>query len=215
MAKFIVAYPVGPHVDLTPGTRNADQLVWLQDFARREIDTQDAIAQAHVDVMRFSWQRADFRLADQAGSVRRFDQTALRELQRQLRALFDRLRDPAPGLCWFPESPIRFGVRIHARGRYAVTDSTQSLAGPFFLTVAELLAAIPGPLRTCEAGGCDRLYAAHRPQQRYCSKPCQNRATMARFLGNKGKAPADDRRERRHARVKKKLGAATKVGRKK
>lgn len=212
--RWVVRHPIGlPSAAPVSGRRATDELLWLQDFATAPVNSDDALARAQTGLLHFAWSRSGLRLADHPGGGTTMPTADdVRAVQRELRRLFDRLRDGGDGLVWLPEAPMRFGLRVHGRGRYLVSDSNASVIGPFYAAVAELLARIPGELRQCDADGCPRLYAPHRPQQRYCSRPCQNRSTMAQYIANHPTGAAAARKERRHAAIKKRLGAKVQVG---
>jgi predicted RNA-binding Zn ribbon-like protein len=70
-------------------------------------------------------------------------------------------------------------LRVRTRGDGAAS-SASSLAAVARSAIEIAGGHVRGALRVCEATGCPRLFLATRPQRRWCSEVCGNRARVAR-----------------------------------
>jgi predicted RNA-binding Zn ribbon-like protein len=75
----------------------------------------------------------------------------------------------------WPELGPNRRIEQHARG-----DAVQRLLAHYARSTMEIAAGGSAKLRVCGAPSCGMFYRPRRPQQRWCSEPCGNRARVAR-----------------------------------
>jgi predicted RNA-binding Zn ribbon-like protein len=64
--------------------------------------------------------------------------------------------------------------------QHALGDAVQRLLAHYARSTMEIAAGGSAKLRICGAPSCGMFYRPRRPQQRWCSEPCGNRARVAR-----------------------------------
>ena len=64
--------------------------------------------------------------------------------------------------------------------QHALGDAVQRLLARYARSAMEIAAGGRAKLRVCGAPSCGMFYRPRRPQQRWCSVPCGNRARVAR-----------------------------------
>jgi predicted RNA-binding Zn ribbon-like protein len=75
----------------------------------------------------------------------------------------------------WPELGPNRRIEQHARG-----DAVQRLLAHYARSTMEIAAGGSAKLRVCGAPSCGMFSRPRRPQQRWCSEPCGNRARVAR-----------------------------------
>jgi predicted RNA-binding Zn ribbon-like protein len=71
--------------------------------------------------------------------------------------------------------------------RRAEASAAERLVARYARSAMEVATDGAGKLRVCGAPSCGMFYRPRRPQQRWCSEPCGNRARFARHYARRGR----------------------------
>jgi len=169
------------------------QLVWLVDFAQRDLSIVGAPESARWEAYAFCVANSIHNEVRMKGHlvarplpakdnpeawVNPFHEGEMLVLQNQLRQQLRELRTtqriqfPAPfghSLAWSP----RQGMWMETKG-----DTASEM---FSVALAQFLIRVGKELRVCEREECARFFLAIRSFQKYCSRRCENLVAVAKF----------------------------------
>jgi len=169
------------------GSRAADHLAWLIDFAGRSLADADTRRRSEHELLLFcrQWHFRQYAQGPGRMTVIGFSgPIPVLDLQQIARRCVDYLCGKGPGRergLWFNDEPIGFGLCWEPPAGPIIMSEGRTPAAHFIASIASLIGAIGDRLRQCQAPKCERMFVAARPKAIYCGKTCQNRATTAAY----------------------------------
>lgn len=193
------------------GSTPEARLVWLGDFIRRDVSSDESRAVLAGELQGLlTWQLPGGTLnpAADAGISVHVEPSAVSLIQQAVRDILNSLQPSMP--VWFPQ-PVHDGL-IWSGNRIVLVTRAQGV--PQVLgAVAEILTAVGSRLRRCETPLCERLFAAKRPNQTYCTKKCGGTWRVSEWRSMNRERLADARHEQYKRKVRERLPRAKVVRR--